>query len=412
MDDYLFHKDMKFWEARFVLIPSSHPATQIIIAGSDRCDLYTTIDTPDYKPLKLLDSFLKFMEALNRIRRTQTLVRILQNVDKNHDLNVNDFPKIFAAVCPSSSAEKGLNFLSLSSSNRTTEKLFVSAEFVHWLIVYVPEIDTTLAAIEYCQRLLDEGKIRHVSGEQKFIYGFYIYYFVTPTSKDVEGIFYEAAVLDSSCSAETSSNFCPYRFNLRKMDFDPQKRSERTEWGQLRTSRGFCLNSVFEINIQWLVATGAIVNDLIMNLHRKSLVHPLCLLPVPSDPFALPHDPFSDPLRSPILVALNKNIVGHLADDVFQRFQIAILTRFGFLPLSCDVHSQKQFIHMSAGMCVLLNKREGYFWGWNSTLGHRYRSQQTTGDEAFQDKILADFCSFCDNCENRVQNFLDEWLLL
>lgn len=104
VDDYMFHKDMKYWEARFVLLPSAHPATQKIVSGAALCDLYTEIEAPDFKHYKLLDCFLKFMELLNKIRRTSNLIRIVQNVEKNIEFNVNDVGKVLNAF---STAEKG-----------------------------------------------------------------------------------------------------------------------------------------------------------------------------------------------------------------------------------------------------------------------------------------------------------------
>ena len=46
----------------------------------------------------------------------------------------------------------------------------------------------------------------------------------------------------------------------------------------------------------------------------------------------------------------------------------------------------------------------GFLWSWNFMLGKRWRSQNT-GDESFQDNMLADFKQFCANQDNRLQNF-------
>ena len=47
----------------------------------------------------------------------------------------------------------------------------------------------------------------------------------------------------------------------------------------------------------------------------------------------------------------------------------------------------------------------GFLWCWNFMLTKRWRTSNT-GDENFQDKMLADFRAFCSNTDNRL---LDYW---
>jgi len=49
----------------------------------------------------------------------------------------------------------------------------------------------------------------------------------------------------------------------------------------------------------------------------------------------------------------------------------------------------------------------GFSWSWNFMLGKRWRSQYT-GDEAFQDNMLADFKLFCSNKDGRLLKFFNE----
>ena len=48
-----------------------------------------------------------------------------------------------------------------------------------------------------------------------------------------------------------------------------------------------------------------------------------------------------------------------------------------------------------------------FSWSWNFMLGKRWRSQYT-GDEAFQDNVLADFKIFCSNKDGRLLKFFNE----
>ena len=49
----------------------------------------------------------------------------------------------------------------------------------------------------------------------------------------------------------------------------------------------------------------------------------------------------------------------------------------------------------------------GFLWSWNFMLGKKWRSQ-FTGDESFQDNMLADFRVFCANQDGRLQAFFNE----
>lgn len=143
------------------------------------------------------------------------------------------------------------------------------------------------------------------------------------------------------------------------------------------------------------------------------------IVPVPVDPFAEPTNADSDPLRCPVFCPLADPIVKSLPGDQLKSILIAILRRFGFISMSCMLHEKRiQYIHLSGGMFVLVPltntgnpdpNKIGFYWSWNFMLGKRYRSQYT-GDEAFQDKMLADFRHFCSDHDNRLSAFLSETL--
>lgn len=50
--------------------------------------------------------------------------------------------------------------------------------------------------------------------------------------------------------------------------------------------------------------------------------------------------------------------------------------------------------------------RTGFLWAWNFMLNKRLRTT-FTGDEHFQDRMLADFRAFCSNQNNRLRDFWD-----
>ena len=77
----------------------------------------------------------------------------------------------------------------------------------------------------------------------------------------------------------------------------------------------------FDVELQWLVATGPVMSDLVYGWSRKIKNNPgvLHLLPMPDDPFCHPNlTLYTDPLR---FVPCNPHI--HLTPNYFIRFLVA-----------------------------------------------------------------------------------------
>lgn len=61
----------------------------------------------------------------------------------------------------------------------------------------------------------------------------------------------------------------------------------------------------FELVVQWLTSSAAIISELIFSWARKAQSCGLQMIPIPVDLLALPFGNKSDPLRGPIYVPLN-----------------------------------------------------------------------------------------------------------
>jgi hypothetical protein len=59
------------------------------------------------------------------------------------------------------------------------------------------------------------------------------------------------------------------------------------------------------------------------------------------------------------------------------------------------------------GQSSLSSLDYGFYWCWNFCLGKKWRSSQT-GEEKYQDIMLADFRALCANDKNRLVNFWNE----
>jgi DEP domain-containing protein 5 len=156
------------------------------------------------------------------------------------------------------------------------------------------------------------------------------------------------------------------------LEIDVNNKSDRTEWGHARYHCVMKPGHAFELVVQWITASGPIINDLLYNWSRKAQQCGFQLVPIPADPLAEPFVEKSDPLRGPIFIplhidALNQHRMAFEEfrkdswPDRWQLFQEAIVVRFGFMP--CDVETKTgsnrlihdhQYVHCSGNMFILV----------------------------------------------------------
>ncbi|CAF1551520.1 unnamed protein product, partial [Adineta ricciae] len=231
------------------------------------------------------------------------------------------------------------------------------------------------------------------------------------------------------------------------VDVDPKHISDRHEWATAHYHSFYNPHCLFELEIRWLVATSCILGDLIMQWSQRtgtilgSNQVAFHLVPIPCDPFAE-----FDALRGPIYIKIDSScLIDKLADLPKDKqilriniFQELILKRYGFILNACVSYKEENiyYVHISGGMLVYIisdvynvhfNNRPsriasvgsstnsgqlspldcGFYWCWNFCLGKKWRSTQT-GEEKYQDIMLADFRAFCANDKNRLVNFWNE----
>uniref|UniRef100_A0A2R5L6X3 DEP domain-containing protein n=1 Tax=Ornithodoros turicata TaxID=34597 RepID=A0A2R5L6X3_9ACAR len=344
---------------------------------------------------------------------------------------------------------EGLSFLPQQSG--VPQHSFISAEAVCWVKDQVDGIQTEAEAIQLMQKLLSEGYLCHASGvtEHPFVNGFYIYYL---PDKNAKGGQTEDADLDAyrnewfevellpqnedsfsgSSEFEVLDNDIKENLTFRSVniDIDVSGRSDRPEWGHAQYHSIFQPGEAFEFIMEWMVATGYIIADLVLGWARKANSQGLQLVPIPCEPFVLPNTPKSDPLRCAIFIPL---LVQDLQDPASQvlhnegleRFQEYVVRRFGFIPLR-DLHAvtyQKTFVHTTGGMFLMIPLRErtneelidtpetdvGFMWSWNYMITKRWKNTATI-DENFMRAVMQDFKALCGNQENRLQDAFDSWL--
>ncbi|CAH1800397.1 unnamed protein product [Owenia fusiformis] len=324
---------------------------------------------------------------------------------------------------------EGLSFLTKQAG--LPSYCFVSFEAVAWVKCYLEGAVTDYQAIEILQRLITEGYVIHASGNprHKFIHGFYLYCIMTAgkeKGKDVQSSLSSISLYENTSFQYEWCEIAIHSHNLHadhanqlassssdpnlqsrakstwdsgaassptrtqylsgapmhkyvNVDIDPNEQSDRPEWGTARYHGHYHPNCGFELEVCWMVATGCILGDLMNNWVRRAGAYGFHLVPVPSDPFALPYTPQSDPLRGPIFVPLNvdalKNENGKIfpagsnsdvqeqqrVHDQLYTFQEKILARFGFMrdryspdDSGHNNNEPQQFIHCTGGMFTLI----------------------------------------------------------
>lgn len=153
-------------------------------------------------------------------------------------------------------------------------------------------------------------------------------------------------------------------FESINMDIDSSLRApERAEWVHVQYHNYYDINQAYEFVIKWMVASGAGIAEMVQGWSRKvgnSSVH---VVPIPWEPFALPHTGKADPLRCPLTMKLNLDSLPNesggctMDDNQVLNFQEKILRRFGFINFHDLISSEKidrQFIHLSGFAFVAL----------------------------------------------------------
>ncbi|XP_069135041.1 LOW QUALITY PROTEIN: GATOR complex protein Iml1-like [Argopecten irradians] len=529
--DYGLMESLKFWRSRFLIMPCNNAATKKIIDGHPRCDIYEEKSMAENQ--NLIHGFVRMMEILNRLKRTAKRSKL------SGDSSVSSTASESSKTAPATGGEatsrpKDVDTLTVGSPPTKLIEAMLDTQFGLPFLSKQPGLPKTTVLsrgklrhtwwhTEYpgCHDNNSQAvSLLQVKIGPLFIHKMLQLHHSCHSSLDIEQQplntlfqrnFFEVTVLPvDEQEGVTSSHFTEtmksrslssinpatddWRMDMSldmeygqqsatllhkyvSIDVDVLDKSDRPEWASVRYHSYYSSTCAFQLQLQWMVATGSILGELVYSWARKMSSCGFHMIPVPVDPFALPSAPDSDSLRGPIFVPLDIDCLtnggtsitkGHSRTwrEKLYSFQIAIIKRFGFMPggvrdISEDAYPMGQgedyshYVHCTGGNFVLMEdshisspgvrdspysssftkkstaelrkdyiKRSqsshfhqqeqeteskiGYLWSWNFMSSKRWRSGNT-GDEFFQDKMLADFRDFCSNKENRLQEFWLEW---
>lgn len=187
----------------------------------------------------------------------------------------------------------------------------------------------------------------------------------------------------------------------------------------------------YEIAVEWIAASGSIMNDLTNGWSRKALHCNFQLIPVPHDPIGEQLMEKLNPFRSPIYIPLNFDGIDN-APKEFNETEISflelIISKFGFIPIGASPLRNQQFVHCTGLMFIMLppfrnqyttvvNGKEfysrqhmGFLWAFNHLIPVRKWKQTliNESDELFQHRVLKDFKCFCENQNDRLAKLWKE----
>jgi len=167
---------------------------------------------------------------------------------------------------------------------------------------------------------------------------------------------------------------CPV-YKQMHLEIDVANKSDRVEWGHARYQTVFRPDQAYELVVEWLVASGSIVAEMLLGWLRKAQTCGIQMVPIPHDPLALPYSNKSDPLRGPIFIPLNTKCLVKKNRSLFEEFredtwldrmflfQESIVSRFGFMPCLVEplhvregsaVSQEHQYIHCTGTVFVLV----------------------------------------------------------
>ncbi|MCP9258530.1 hypothetical protein DINM_001561 [Dirofilaria immitis] len=409
----LFWDDMKCFASRFLLTPLCTSITKAITNERNGGDKYMALFDSSFSR-RQEEGFLKFVEVVNRLRR-KTLLRHKRLMVSLSDVESRIYSIKNIDVLLDGWRESCLPLYSQDPTSQFPSCMFLTIEFVAWLIANVSELSSRQAAIEFAESLILAGRIRmlqpteilvddlesSVSAESyghEFRYGFFLCYFVDKCisddkieEKETWSRVIQCEIDKSKCSNLTSVD-CAYRLksvdmkfyaHLQKAtdsgghDYLPQHIPQFVEWGKknkrfiqlsaiYRTSwwkslfltKNFYATKSFEIGIRWFMANSQTMAETVRYWCSKATNLSFHMFPVPEDPFSHALNPFSPPLQCP-----------------FQRLITTIVTAFGFIEMGCSSHKVPQYVHLTGGMFLMYDEiRCAFVWSWNHMLSHRYRT--------------------------------------
>uniref|UniRef100_A0A1I7VY37 DEP domain-containing protein n=1 Tax=Loa loa TaxID=7209 RepID=A0A1I7VY37_LOALO len=382
----LFRDDMRCFASRFLLTPLCASITKTIMTERNGGDKYMAVFDSSFSR-RQEEGFLKFVEVLNRFRR-KTSPRHKRLMTSRSDVESRIYSIENVDVLLNGWRESYLPLYSQDPTSRFPSCMFLTTEFIAWLMANVSELSNRQAAIEFAGSLISAGKIQmlqptetlvddlesSISTEShwhEFRCGFFLCYFTNKYVSDdkIEEKEPWSRVIQCEIGEKCSGSVdCTYRLNSVEMKFYaqlqktadsggheylPKNVSHFMERGRVSYEKTFCATKSFEIGVRWFMANSQTVAETVRHWCSKAANLSFHMFPVPEDPFPHALNPISPPLQCPVVIPFKPDKV---QSDCICRLIIAIMKAFGFIEMGCSAHQVPQYVHLTGGIARKTSK--------------------------------------------------------
>jgi DEP domain-containing protein 5 len=332
-------ENLRFWRARFVLVPLEQLPTSFSNANE-------VLDEEEER----LAGFKKFIDLFekarvnrcvsgtkpSRIEITYTTSSLASHFGAMQKENIEG-----AGASSTSANEKltvdmlnstpGLVMQQMQSPNgvgirdrvwhfRRYEQAFVGEECIDWLLARFGDIESREAGVEFGNMLLKQGYIEHVYSKHQFLDGFYFY----KMSKKSKGLL-ASEVVEKTVASTKFNNQVTKQILL---DMDPNKKSSRKEIAVLHYDTTHNPNSCYHFQIHWLVCTARLIEDQLNIWTRMGEKYGLKIVEAPVDQVGVTS---GEPFQSIIPISFAIPPPRHTFTDQPQFFQVELCKKFNFV---------------------------------------------------------------------------------
>ncbi|KAG7904945.1 hypothetical protein KL907_003161 [Ogataea polymorpha] len=341
--------------------------------------------------------------------------------------------------------DKGIQVVDRKWHLRTHSNCFLGMDLVSWMIENFEDIDTREQAVEYGNKLMEQGLFRHVESRHRFLDGHYFYQLINEDSSassakspaSLRKSETEKNSEKSVSSSPTEDSGSKKRVVLsRKVicDLDPNGVSWQPELVTVHYDIVHNPEHCFHVRLEWLNNTSKLVEDTVNSWAKHCERYGLTLVEAPWQELCTL--PTRNPLHSTVDISLafdpwtDPEFAGDLLKENKYFYHLYIVEKCGFLldnrtasyfrdddfdvVYSWGKPSFKyaQFIHKTGAYIAELRENGGFFLAPNNAHVARVNlsvSQQAKNQRVYLDSqgVMLDFMSICQD-KNKLRRLFRE----
>ncbi|EPX71214.1 DEP domain-containing protein [Schizosaccharomyces octosporus yFS286] len=313
---------VKYWRARFVLIPTGNFSPNLIqkFQASEQdsyteeelrvegvCKLCEILRRGEFDPmnensqktpqvtsanslgikfttLSLRDYINSELEAITNDSNRNGKSLLMPNKHLTTDIDNYTLAKEMQGI-------NGLKIDDITWHYRVYENCFLGSEFVSWIVNTFIEINNREEALVFGNKLLKNGLIEHIRKKHPLLDGHYVYrlsseFNTKPMSTRPYRSWFNRKKENQSKDSNNQNPLKegPLRIELSRQilfDADPERRLGRSEMVTLHYDLLHNPNTCFHLRIEWLLATASVIENMLQSWSRILERYGLALVEAP-----------------------------------------------------------------------------------------------------------------------------------